>query len=147
MPAWIQAVAGYPNFVLADFFSESGLSQNEITFQELGISCLLEFKQLRDALIFFWPIFFLSWNSVKMRKIFRNCASRACLNSSSCGMPNFFFGQFFFWVWTLLKWDNYSGIVHLVPAWIQAVAGCPIFFWPVFFWVWTLPKRHFFRNH
>ena len=39
---------------------------------------------------------------------------------------------FFFWVGTLLKWDNFSGIGHLVPAWIQAVAGCP-FSWSIVF--------------
>jgi hypothetical protein len=32
-----------------------------------------------------------------------------------------------------LKWDNFSGIGHLVPSWIQAVAGCPNFFLADFF--------------
>ena len=46
-----------PYFFLAQFFSQFGLCQNEIIFQELGISCLLEFKQLQDAL------FFLTWTN------------------------------------------------------------------------------------
>jgi hypothetical protein len=137
---------------------------------------------LRDALIFFWPNFFLCVDLAKLqdyfsgighlvppcpqavvgcpfflvklfsvcrlsqiaRIFFRNCASCACLSSSSWGCPYFFLATFF----SLFKLSQITLIFfrYWASRACLSSSSCetPFFFWPKFFLCLDLAKLHYY---
>ena len=83
--------------------------------------CLLFLKQLRDALIFFWQIFFLCVDLAKLQEYFSEIGHLVPACPQVVAECTIFFGQitriFFSAKFFSAKLQEYfSGIGHLVPA-------------------------------
>ena len=119
------------------FFSDFGLCQNAIIFQELGISCLLEFKQLRDALIFFLAKFFSEFGLCQNEIFFQERGILCLLEFKQLLDALFFFFGPFFSEFGLCQNEiifQEPGISclpefkKLMDALFQAAVDCPIFY-------------------